>query len=82
MRTNKIKHAKTEDRITDLRKVFAQMSDKGYDLLLDRMFFTGDDCSNFLVYAIVVSSITLVNKKNVNYWKLNGILSKSIIVWY
>ena len=58
------------------------MPDKGYDLLLDRMFFTGDGCSNFLVYAIVVSSLTLVNKKNVNYWKFNGILSKSIIVWY
>ena len=41
--SNKTKHIKAEKQLTDLRNKVAQISEKGYDFLLGRMYFTGND---------------------------------------
>ena len=40
---NKPKHTEAEKKNTDLTKKVVQISEKKYDFLLDRMYFTGDD---------------------------------------
>ena len=39
--SNKAKHAKAEEKTTDLKNKVAQISEKGFDFLLVRMYFTG-----------------------------------------
>ena len=40
---NKTKHVVVEKKLTDLREKVAQKSDKGYEFLIGRMYFTSDD---------------------------------------
>ena len=57
--SNKTKHAEAEKKITDLTNKVAQLSEKGYDFLLSRMYFTGNDgYQNFLVFDPKLSSQT------------------------
>ena len=61
---NKPKHAEAEKKNTDLTKKVVQISEKKYDFLLDRMYFTGDDGHlNFLVF--ILNSLTLDSNKKV-----------------
>ena len=41
--SNKKKHVKAEKKINDLTNKIVQISEKGYDFLLGRMYFTGND---------------------------------------
>ena len=41
--SNKIKNVEAKKKLTDLTEKIAQISEKGYDFLLGRMYFTGDD---------------------------------------
>ena len=46
---------------------------KRYDFLLGRMYFTGNDgYQNFLVFAPILSLLTLDSNKNVTYCMLTG----------
>ena len=57
-----------EKKTTDLTNKITQISEKGYDLLLGRMYFTGNDgYQNDLVFAPMVNSLILnSNKKFTN----------------
>ena len=57
-----------EKKTTDLTNKITQISEKVYDLLLARMYFTGNDgYQNFLVFAPMVNSLILnSNKKFAN----------------
>ena len=49
---------------TDLINIVAQISEKEYDILLGRMYFTGNDgYQNFLVCAPMVSLLILNSNK-------------------
>ena len=41
--SNKTKHVEAEKKLTDLANKVAQISGKGYDFLLGRMYFAGGD---------------------------------------
>ena len=46
--SNKMKNVEAKKKLTDLTEEIAQISEKGYDFLLGRMYFTDDDgCQNF-----------------------------------
>ena len=63
---NKIKHVEAGKTQTDLTKNVAKISEKGYNFLLGRMYFTGDDgYQTFLVFAPILSSLTLDNNKKI-----------------
>ena len=48
--SNKTKHIEADKKLTDLTKNVAQISEKRYEFLLGRMYFTGDDgYQNFLI---------------------------------
>ena len=64
--SNKTKHIEADKKLTDLAKRVAQISAKGYDFLLGRMYFTSDDG-----YSLILDS----NKKVTN-WILTGISSE------
>ena len=40
---NKTNHVETEEKLADLTNKVTQISEKGYDFLLNRMHFSGDD---------------------------------------
>ena len=64
-----------ERKITGLENKVTQMSEKGYDFLLDRMYFTGNDgYQNFLVYAQVLSSLITDSIEKVINWISTGII--------
>ena len=68
-----------EKKLTDLTKKVAQISEKGYDFLLDRMYFTGDQgYQNFLVFVWMLSSKILDSNKKVTNWILTGISSEKV----
>ena len=73
------KHAEAEKKLTDLTNIVAQISEKGYDFMLGIMYFTGDhDYQIFLVFASMLSSLTLdSNKKNTD-WISTWISPKNI----
>ena len=57
-----------EKKLTDLTNKIAQNSEKGYAFLLGKMHFTGDDgFRNFLVFAPMLSLLTLDSNKKVGY---------------
>ena len=59
--SNKIKHVETEKKLTDLKNM---LSDKGYEFLWSRMYFTSDDSyQNFFVFAPILSWLILGNNK-------------------
>ena len=61
--TNKAKHVDVEKKLTDLTKKVAQLSEKGYDFLLGRMYFTANDGYQKLVFAPMLNSLTLDKNK-------------------
>ena len=64
--SNKIKHVKETNWYN---KKVAHISGKGHDILLGRMYFTGKDgFQKFLVFAPILSLLTLDNNKNVTNW--------------
>ena len=66
-------HVEAEKKITYLTNIVAQMSEKGYDSLLGRMYFTGNDgYQNFLVFAPMLSSLTLDSIKKITNWISTG----------
>ena len=49
----------------------AKISEKGYDFVLGRIYFTVDDgCQNFLVLAPMLSSLTLDSNFILNIYNL------------
>ena len=53
-------------KLTDLANKVAQISEKGYDFLLGKMYFTGDDGYQiFLVFAPMLSLLILDSNKKV-----------------
>ena len=64
--SNKTKHVEAEKKITYLTNKVAHISEKGYDILLGRMYFTGNDgYQNFLVFAPMLSSLILNSNRKV-----------------
>ena len=76
---NKTKHVEAEKKLNDLTKKVAHISEKGYDFLLGRIFFTGDNgYQNFLVFAPIHNSLTLDNNKKFTNWILTRTISEKI----
>ena len=68
-----------EKKLTDLTNKVAQISEKGNDFLLGRMYFTGDHgYQNFLVFAPMLSSQILGSNKKVTNWILTEISSEKV----
>ena len=62
---------------SDLTNKVVQISEEGYDFLLGRMYFTGNEgYQNFLVFVPMVSSLILDSNKKVTDWTLTGISSE------
>ena len=62
MASSETKNLELENKLTGLSKKVSQISEKGYDFLLGRMYFTcDDDYYNFLVFASIFNSLTLLN---------------------
>ena len=77
--SNKTKHIEADKRRTDLTKKVAQISEKGYDFLLGRMYFTDDNgYQNFLIFAPMLSSLILDSNRKVTNWISTGISSEKI----
>ena len=73
--SKKTKHVKAEKKLTDLTKAVAQISEKGYDFSLGRMYFTGDsDYQNVLVFGLMLSSLILDSDQNNHLKKLNHLI--------
>ena len=65
--------------ITHLTKNFEQISEKGYEFLLGRMYVTGNEgYQNFLVFAPMLSSLILDSNAKVTDWISLGISSEKI----
>ena len=67
--------------MTNLTNKFVQISEKGYDFLLRRMYFTGNDgYQHFLVFSPILRCLILdSNKSNkVTNWKSTGISPEKI----
>ena len=72
-----MEHFETEKKFIDLTNKVAQILGKGYDLLLGRMYFTGDDgYQNFSGFAPLLSSLILDSNKRFTNWISAGISSK------
>ena len=68
-----------EKKITDLTNKDTQISAKWYDVLLNRMYFTGNcGYQNFLVFFPMLSSIILDSNKKVTNWISTWISSEKI----
>ena len=77
--SNKPKHIEADKKATDLTKKVAQISENRYDLLLGKMYFTGNDgYQNFLVFAPMLSCLILDSNRKVTEWISTGILSEKI----
>ena len=64
--SNKTKHTEGHKKLTDLTKKFAQISEKWYDFLLGRMYFTANDgYQNFLIFLPMHSSLILDSNRKV-----------------
>ena len=64
---------------TDLTNKVVQISEKGYDFLLGRMYFTENDgYQSFLAFAPMLSSLILDRKRKVTNRILTGISSEKI----
>lgn len=50
--SNKIKHLEAKMKLTDLSENLSQISEKGYDLRIDRIYFLAFT-SNFKFYTIL-----------------------------
>ena len=77
--SNKTKHIEAEKKLTDLTKKIAKTSEKGFDFLLGRMYFIGDDgYQNFLGFVPMLSSLILDGNRKVTHCISTGISSKKI----
>ena len=77
--SNKTKCIEAEKKVTELTNKIGQISEKQYDFLLGRMYFTGNDgYQNFLVLVPMLSSVILDGNKKFINWILNGISSENI----
>ena len=57
----------------------AEISEKGYDFLLGRMYFTGNDGYQiFLVFVSMLSFLILESNRKVANWIWTGMLSEKI----
>ena len=75
------KHAEAEKKTANSTNNFVQISEKGYDFLLGRMYFTGNDCyQNFIFFSQMLRCLILdSNKSNkVVSWKSTGISPEKI----
>ena len=64
--SNKIKHVLVEKKPTDLTKKVSQISRKGYNFLLGRIYFKGsDDYQIFIVFPPMLNMVTLDSNENV-----------------
>ena len=64
---------------TDLTKKVLEISEKGSEFLLDRMYFTANDSyHNFLVFIPMLSSLIFNSNERVTNWTSNGISSENI----
>ena len=60
--------------MADLTNKVAQTSEKVYDFLLGRIYFTGDNgYQNFLVFTQILSLLILNSNKKVTNWISTGI---------
>ena len=76
--SNKRKHAEAEKKLTDLTKKKLHDYQKN-DAFLDRTCFTGDNgYQNFLVFALILSSLTFDNNKKVTKWTSTGVSHEKI----
>ena len=77
--SNKVNHVEAEKETTDLTKKVAQISEKGYEFLLHRMYFTENDgYQNFVVFTPMLSSLILDNNKKLTNWISTGMSSEKI----
>ena len=61
-------------KIADITNKVAQISEQGYDFLLGRMYFTGNDgYQNFVVFAPFLSFLILHSNRKVTNWVSTGI---------
>ena len=75
--SNKTKYLEVEKKLTDLTTKAAEISGKGYYFLLGRMYSSGDNgYQNVLIFAPVLSSLTLDSNKKANNWVSTGISSE------
>ena len=70
--TNKTKHVETEKKLTELTNKVELISEKEYDSLSGRMYFTSNvGYQNFLFFSPMISSLILeINKKATNWISL------------
>ena len=67
------------NKITDLLSKTAQISEKVFDFLLDRMYFMDNDGhQHFLVFAPMLISLILDGNEKVTDWILTRISSEKI----
>ena len=77
--TKNVDLTKNLTKNADLTKKVAQISEKGYDILVGRMYFTGDGgYQNFLVFAPMLSSLLLDSNRKVTDWISTRILTEKI----
>ena len=77
--SNKTKDVEAENKITDLTNTVVQISEKGYDFLLGRMCFTGNNrYQDFLVFTPMLSSLILDSNRKVTNWILTATSSEKI----
>ena len=68
-----------ENKINDLTNKVAQISYKGYDFLLGRMYFAGNDGDQkFRVFTPVLTSLILDSNKKVTNWISTEMTSEKI----
>ena len=68
--SNKAKHVAAKKEITNLIKEIVQISEKGYDFLLDRMYFTENDgYQNSVGFGLILSSLILDGNKRFINWR-------------
>ena len=76
---NKTKHLGSEKILGDLTNKVAQILEKGYEFLLGRMYFTGDNgYQNFLVFVPKLGSHILNNNKQVTNGTATQISSEKV----
>ena len=76
---NKTKHVEAEKKINDLTNKVAQISYKGYDFLLGRMYFAGNDGDQkFRAFTPVLTSLILDSNKKVTNWISTEMTSEKI----
>ena len=65
--SNKTKHIEADKKPTDITKEIAQISEKRYDFLLARTYFTRNDGhKSFLGFTSMLSSLILDSNRKAN----------------